>query len=286
MIPQIFLSEHGAGDILKRAEGNNSPLEYLSYIGQFFDHIKRFFFGEAGIFVLIFLSAALLILYINRQRLKPITLSNEIIFLIFTALSVTLFIAVTGKYQNERYVMNLSPIYAVIFLYFFLMIYRAFFENIRFKPLFIIILFGFMLHNHMENIGRYLYNNNVKNIDGAHECFDPSKRYNILQDYRNNRCVYVYDANDYFVMPRFGSLMLMKEFSLYSSVDFVEYKHFIDFLYTLNEKTVTVYFCSYKKDEYDGDKERIENLLRNAVYPYKEITSERGFPVYELDLNR
>lgn len=115
---------------------------------------------------------------------------------------------------------------------------------------------------------------------------DSLKRYNILQEYQNIPCVYVYDEKDYSFAQRFGSFSLIKELSLYSKVDFVKNYELKEFLYNINDESVVVYFCSFKKGKYEANMPEIEKTLKNISYPYKEITREKGYPVYKLDTRK
>ncbi|MBO6305837.1 MAG: hypothetical protein J6M62_12305 [Selenomonadaceae bacterium] len=269
----LFFGEHSAGDIISRYENNQIFFEILKYIGEYLDFVKRTIFGGAGNFILSFLIIGLLILYFNRKKIKEIVFPKETYLLIPTILSFLVFVAVTAKYQDERYIMNIYPIFSTLFLYLFYMIYKAFFEKIKFKPFLILILFILMANNNIKNISTYMYR-------------DSLNRYNILQEYRDMPCVYVYDDKDYSLSSRESSFSLVKELSLYSKVDFVKDYEFNTFLSNIKNENIIVYFCSFKDEKYEANMPVIEKTLKNTSYPYKEITREKGYPVYKLDTRK
>ncbi len=270
-IVHLFFGEHSATDIVSRYANSSMILEVSKYIGEYLTFVKHFMFGGAANFILSFLLTALLILYINRKKFSAIAPPKEIYFLVATIMSFLVFVALTTKYHDERYIMNLYPIFGALFVYLFYVVYKAFFENIKFKPALILILLILMANNNVKNISNYLY-------------LDSTKRYAALEEYKNIPCVYVYDDKDFDYSPRFGSFILIRELSLYPTVDFVKYYNLNDFLSKIDGDSAMVYFCSFKHEKYDAYMPEIEQMLKNTSRPYKMITNERGYPVYKLDL--
>lgn len=249
----MFFSEHGAVDILYKLSNMNGIEEYAGYIAQYFLFIFETIFGDASLLPIIFLVFGFALICVRK-----INFPAEIRFLFVTLVLYVTFVAITTKYQDERYITNIYPIAVIMFVSFLHGLYKAFAFNINLKPALALILLIFTLFNFNSNVSKYLYP-------------DAVKRYSILEKYKNYPCVYIYDSKDRSFSSQIDSLKLIKELGLYSQVDFVEFRDLNKFLADYKEKSAIIYFNNIKNMQ-NAESYFLGNL----------ITEEYGYKVYEI----
>lgn len=258
----IFFNEHGAVDILYKLSNMSGIEAYLNYIVKYFSFMFEAIFVESPFFVIIFVTFGFFIVIIRNRMAKSRIFFAEICFLFVTLILYVAFVAITTKYQEERYITNIYPIAAILSVFFFNALYDAIRLKVNLKPILALILLVFTAYNFNSNVSKYLY-------------LDISKRYETVKEYKNKPCVYIYDENERQVAAQIFSLMLIKEFELYSYVYFVEYRELQNFLSKFNEKSAVIYFYNA------GNTKDTEIYFKNK--PNHLIVSEYDYKVYEVE---
>lgn len=257
----MFFSEHGAIDIFYKLSTMDGVNTYLSYISEYFNFINKAIFGAEGYIPFIIFILMVCYAYYKNKKSQKIFLVDKIGFFMLTVALYVVFVAITTKYQDERYIFNVYPVIVVCFMYFLNSIY----SYIKLKSIFIIILIIIFADNLTQNVSKYLYP-------------DALSRYNIIEAHKNMPCIFVYDEKNHSFSQKIGSLALINEFSMFPNVEFVKYQDLNATLANLKENSAVIYFCS------DNNEKAVEYLIKNANCSYDLLTSEKGYPTYKINI--